>query len=105
MKIRYLFLAFLALAGCEAGDKPNQTETQTDTPVIIDSLNKPSPTFYSNQRFRNVSVERPRDSIFVIKGQAQVFEANFNWVVEDGHNELRAGHVTTSAGAPEWGDF
>ena len=42
---------------------------------------------------------------FVIRGQGQIFEANFNWVVEDGHNELKKGFEMTDAGAPEWGKF
>ena len=40
-----------------------------------------------------------------MQGEAQVFEANFGWVVEDGHNELEKGFTTTQAGAPEWGKF
>ena len=40
-----------------------------------------------------------------MQGQAQIFEANFNWVVEVGHNELKNGFAMTDAGSPEWGKF
>lgn len=42
---------------------------------------------------------------FVLKGKARVFEANFQYKLEDGHNVLAEGFVTASQGAPEWGDF
>ena len=42
---------------------------------------------------------------FEVNGKAQVFEAAFSWVVEDGHNELKTGHEMTDAGAPAWGNF
>jgi hypothetical protein len=50
-------------------------------------------------------VERIGLDTFLIRGQGQIFEANFNWVVEDGHNELKKGFEMTDAGAPEWGKF
>jgi len=34
-----------------------------------------------------------------------MFEATYNWVVEDGHNELLSGYGTADAGAPEFGNF
>lgn len=60
---------------------------------------------YSNERFRNVRVEVINDSSFRVQGEAQIFEARFGWVVEDGHNELANGFESTDAGAPSWGDF
>jgi hypothetical protein len=60
---------------------------------------------YSGGRFRNVRVEKVGDSTFELTGEAQVFEAAFSWVIEDGHNELKRGHGTTDAGAPAWGKF
>ena len=41
----------------------------------------------------------------MIKGKGQIFEANFSWIIEDGHEELQQGHQMTDAGAPEWGNF
>lgn len=52
-----------------------------------------------------MNVERVGGNAFRVRGAAQIFEASFGWVVEDGHNELASGHEMTSAGAPEWGQF
>ena len=60
---------------------------------------------YSNQRFKDVTVEKTGEHSFLIRGKGQIFEASFNWVVEDGHEELQKGYTTTDAGAPEWGKF
>ena len=57
---------------------------------------------YSNERFREVTVEKIAENKFRVKGEAQIFEANFSWKVEDGHNELKNGFEQTDAGAPEW---
>lgn len=73
-----------------------------------DSVNIPVGTndkVYSNNRFRNVTVTKSGIDTYRIKGEAQIFEASFSWVVEDGHNELKKGHQMTDAGAPEWGHF
>jgi len=66
---------------------------------------KPTPKVYANKRFKDVTVEKVEANKFRIKGQAQIFEANFNWIVEDGHEELKKGFQMTDAGAPEWGKF
>ena len=60
---------------------------------------------YSNERFRDVTIQKIDSNRFVIQGKAQIFEANFGWVVEDGHHELKKGFEMTDAGAPAWGDF
>ena len=60
---------------------------------------------YSNERFRNVTVEKVSGDTFRVKGEGQIFEASFSWIVEDGHNELKEGHEMTDAGAPKWGKF
>lgn len=60
---------------------------------------------YSNERFRNVTVEKVNDNTFRVKGEGQIFEASFSWVIEDGHDELKEGYEMTDAGAPEWGKF
>lgn len=65
----------------------------------------PDPKTYANARFRNVTVERLEGNTFRIRGQGQIFEASFSWVVEDGHYELYKGYQMTDAGAPEWGNF
>ena len=60
---------------------------------------------YSNARFREVTVQKIAANKFLVKGEAQIFEANFSWIVEDGHNELKSGFEQTDAGAPAWGKF
>ena len=60
---------------------------------------------FSGERFRNVKVKQIGDSTFEVSGEAQVFEAAFGWVIEDGHQELKQGHEMTDAGAPAWGKF
>jgi Immunoglobulin-like domain of bacterial spore germination len=65
----------------------------------------PLPKTYSNKRFKDVTVERVGQDTFLVRGQGQIFEANFNWVVEDGREELKKGFQMTDAGAPEWGKF
>lgn len=43
--------------------------------------------------------------VFVVTGEARVFEASFEWMLEDGHNILASGTATADQGAPEWGQF
>ena len=40
-----------------------------------------------------------------IEGLARVWEAQFNYTLEDGHNVLASGSVLASEGAPGWGQF
>ena len=85
----------------------SQPVSTTDTLTIHDTVyvNKPEAKKYSNERFKDVSIERIGEHKFIIKGRAQVFEAAFSWVVEDGHDELKKGFEMTDAGAPEFGNF
>ena len=106
----------LSVCGCKSEEKPEnplnprdtitRDNTKTDRPDTLyrDSISI-SPKFYANERFRDVTVEKTGDSTFVIRGKGQIFEANFGWVIEDGHNELKQGYAMTDAGAPEWGNF
>ena len=82
-------------------NKPVNTEVKTEEPMDTVPANK----IYSNQRFKDVTVEKIAEHKFRIQGKGQIFEASFNWVVEDGHEELQKGYATTDAGAPEWGKF
>ncbi|MFA9559151.1 Gmad2 immunoglobulin-like domain-containing protein [Evansella sp. AB-rgal1] len=41
----------------------------------------------------------------IVKGVARVFEGTLQYELEDGHYILASGFTTTSAGAPEWGEF
>lgn len=128
--MRYLAcLLFLAFAGCKnsSNEKTKNADSisseKTEMPVsdtlkpdpeainvqpTVDSpKTKPpsSESTYSNQRFKDVTVQKTGEHTFRIKGKGQIFEASFGWVVEDGHNELKQGFEMTDAGAPEWGKF
>jgi hypothetical protein len=60
---------------------------------------------YSNDRFSNVIVTKVGENKYQISGKAKVSEGRFQYVVEDGHNELIKGSGTASIPAPDWGAF
>jgi len=107
--------------GCSENTKQNENRSKqnnVDTLSLIeksplpertntnDSINRTTrDTVYKNNRFRNVTAKKIGLDNYQIKGEAQIFEASFSWVVEDGHNELKKGFAMTDAGAPEWGKF
>ena len=107
---RIIFLLFILITSCNKNEK---TAEETQEPVKMSDtveLKKAVPSNtslknYSNQRFRNVTVEKINGDKFRVKGEGQIFEASFNWTVEDGHDELKKGYEMTDAGAPEWGKF
>jgi len=116
MKLYFASL-LLIIFGCTAKVATEQENKSGDT-ISLDhtkTVPKPdtvykdpegvSPQVYSNARFKDVTVEKTGDNTFLIKGKGQIFEANFNWVIEDGHEELQKGYTMTDAGAPEWGNF
>lgn len=105
MKKWIVFIA-ICLCSCRENAPESRSKKPLDTLGISHSpeyeIARPA---YDNARFRNVTVRKQNDSVFQIKGEAQIFEASFSWVIEDGHNELKKGFETTDAGAPEWGKF
>ncbi|MFV8269756.1 Gmad2 immunoglobulin-like domain-containing protein [Flavobacterium sp. GT2N3] len=108
-----ILLSALLLLAC------NKNETQRTTVVndtLITAPKSPKviraampenllPKQYSNERFKDVTVERIDENKFRVRGKGQIFEANFNWTIEDGHDVLKKGFQMTDAGAPEWGNF
>ena len=78
----------------------DDTASEYDDEPIQDTVDE-----FSGERFRNVKVIAIGDSTFEVSGEAQVFEAAFSCVIEDGQHELKQGHVMTDAGAPAWGKF
>ena len=97
-----LVLFFLSACSREGGN----TETRLDSAGVEEVKEEArGDKKYSNARFRNVTVEKAGANRFVVSGQGQIFEANFGWVVEDGHRELKSGFEMTDAGAPAWGNF
>ncbi|MBK6263959.1 Gmad2 immunoglobulin-like domain-containing protein [Marivirga sp. S37H4] len=113
MKGACLMIAITFLIGCNANQSQKESTTRTDSvnvqPKVEQDIEEPLSSaeekVFSNERFKDVTVERIGEHKFTIEGKAQIFEANFGWVVEDGHDELQKGHEMTDAGAPEWGDF
>jgi len=92
------------MIGCA---KSTKTDTESSVPEIRDTaaFERQREQKFSNERFRNVSVTKLNDTLYRIRGEAQIFEATLSWVIEDGHNELSKGFEMTDAGAPEWGKF
>ncbi|MDB5190838.1 MAG: sporulation protein [Segetibacter sp.] len=105
-----LFLTLLV--ACNQTSTPSPT---TDTLVVHDTLivhdtvvvdtPKPPSKVYANKRFKEVTVERIGTNKFFIKGKGQIFEGQFSWVIEDGHEEIQKGFAMTDNGPPEWGKF
>lgn len=102
-----LLILFVALVACNTGKPDDNREdsiVNPDSPVV-----PPNPVdsskVYSNERFKEVTVRKTGENQYRVQGKAQVFEAAFSWVVEDGHEELKQGHDMTDAGAPEFGNF
>ena len=113
MKSTY-WLPIILLLACTTKEHKNEALENTVYKATVDSIDligedsiKPTltPKIYGNGRFRNVTVEKVGANLYRVIGQGQIFEASFNWVVEDGHEELKKGFQMTDAGAPEWGDF
>ena len=113
MKPIYFFISIIII-GCNNNVPKSNTTNKIDTLEMVDTINEveekdepppPPPKIYSNKRFRNVTVRNLEGNKFLVRGEGQIFEANFSWVVEDGHEELKSGHQMTDAGAPEWGKF
>ena len=108
-----ILLSTLLLFAC------NKKETQRNTIVNDTLITTPEttnvvkaeksenllPKQYFNERFKEVTVERIDENKFRVRGKGQIFEANFNWIIKDGHDELRKGFQMTDAGAPKWGKF
>lgn len=108
---RIILFSMIVLFSCT-----NKKESKGETDEILKTsdtvqVTKPAQsdtaisTEYANKRFREVTVQKLGDDKFRVKGQGQIFESSFSWIVEDGHYELAKGFEMTDAGAPEWGKF
>lgn len=105
---RVILLLIILFTACNNKDKTSgesQEIIQTSDTFQLKKAPATTDKTYSNERFRNVTVDKISNDKFRIKGEGQIYEANFNWVVEDGHHELKKGYQMTDAGAPEWGKF
>lgn len=112
MRSIVLFAVILSSA-CNSRDTKVITADR-DTAIVHDTTpvkeaekksNAVPVTSYSNAAFKDVSAEKIAENSFRVKGKGRIFEANFGWVLEDGHEELKKGYQMTDAGAPEWGNF
>jgi len=109
MKVIFILL-LLSFVACKDRSGASVQNEETIVKDSLDKSNTPEPEtstekIYGNERFKDVTATRTGDNTFLIKGKGQIFEANFGWVIEDGHDELQTGHQMTDAGAPEWGNF
>jgi len=102
-----LFIPIMILVACTSNEPQKETTINTETVQVPTQSTAPQPAkgMYSNERFKEVTVDKVGEHQFLIRGKGQIFEANFGWVVEDGHMELKKGNTITDAGAPEWGNF
>ena len=120
MKVCYYLIA-ISLFACTENGQLQQSSANPDSVTVSSASidNKAESTFkvqehadtlkqikrYSNARFKEVTVQIVGADKYTVQGKAQLFEAHFSWVIEDGHNELKKGHQMTDAGAPAWGSF
>jgi len=97
----------MILVACTSNEPQKETTINTETVQVPtqSTAHQPAKGMYSNERFKEVTVDKVGVHQFLIRGKGQIFEANFGWVVEDGHMELKKGNTITDAGAPEWGNF
>lgn len=102
-KFTTLFIVLFVILSCEK-KKTDVDETVTSTPTVVDSTIQTVDKF-QNERFRDVEVQKLDNDKYRVQGQAQVYEANVSWFVEDGHDVLKKGFSTATIGAPEWGNF
>ena len=94
-------------------NEKDSIEVKAKPDIIIDNVPEPADSItspvttdtYSNKRFREVTITKTGKDQFRVKGQGQLFEAAFSWVVDDGHNEIKQGHGMADAGGPAWGNF
>ena len=106
--MKYLLLLLLAVifaCGSPANTSNENQPVTGDSTAPNNEPAPPAPTVYGNERFKNVTISKTGEHTWRASGKAQIFEATFGWVVEDGHEELVRGFHQTDAGAPEWGNF
>lgn len=96
----------------DVGDQPddkanNNDDDKNGTDDDPKTEDNPDSTVMENDAFKIVSPKPDQvvGNTFILKGKARVFEANFQYKLEDGHNVLAEGFITANKGAPEWGDF
>jgi len=86
--------------------KVNDQEVSSESPVFTAEKSFIVPdAAQGNVAFRNVSVSGSQGE-YKVTGEARVFEANFFYAVEDGHDYvIKETLVTADEGAPDWSQF
>ncbi|HWO95049.1 MAG TPA: Gmad2 immunoglobulin-like domain-containing protein [Bacillus sp. (in: firmicutes)] len=88
--------------------EPNQTNTGTKDTEDHQETDQGETKAMENEAFK-IFAPAPNQTIhgnFALKGEARVFEATFQYKLEDDqHNILAEGFITADKGAPEWGNF
>jgi hypothetical protein len=102
-KLSLILSLCLLIFACDTTQKNSEEEEETTTTTAPPETEKD--TAYSNDRFKEVQIEKVSPDTYKVTGTAQVFEATLSYIVEDGHYELAKGFTTTEAGAPEFGNF
>ncbi|HVG16448.1 MAG TPA: Gmad2 immunoglobulin-like domain-containing protein [Chitinophagaceae bacterium] len=116
IKYNKLFIALLCIAcNTNSGDQKPGADTpglqreappdRHDSDAQKKETERDAGKTYQNQRFRNVTIDKTAKGTYTIEGQAQMFEADFGWVVNKGEEEIMSGYESTDAGAPSWGNF
>lgn len=110
-----LLAAIIFTNGCQQEAEPvsnpaaaDKKQTNKEAKDTTDNNDREETKTVENEAFK-IMAPVPNQKIhnnFILKGKARVFEATFQYKLEDDqHNILAEGFITADKGAPEWGDF
>lgn len=113
---KYLLILTVILAGCNSGNERDTSTIVANNPDSVapadhTSVDQPADTTstvaapQSNDRFRDVTLVRLSNDSANLRGRARIFEANLSYAVYEQGKLMYENFHTTSAGAPEWGEF
>src|SRR5688572_3052288 len=71
-----------------SGNQKGIEETKQDAPLSNDTVKRSKPKPFFNQRFREVTVTKIDTGKYDVRGQAQMFEADFEWAVNGNGKEI-----------------
>ena len=76
---RLFILIAILMMGCNSRVQDTQTSESTDT-VVVEKPVPPPPTekVYTNERFKDVVVQKTGDHTFLVTGKGQIFEDQDN---------------------------
>jgi hypothetical protein len=112
MKAFIASLTLFSVLACNTSSEPSDKKDSPKVALPGDTGSSLIPEhghdtidLYFNKWFKDVRVKKIADSTYSVSGKAQLFEAVYSWVVEDGHEELLSGHGMADAGGPAFGNF